>query len=183
MIRQLNKLKQFNFEKFFTWSIQTFYWILWKKKFTILRIDISYFLPFTSFSLLSCRTIMHKSLSNSPIILTQNRQWRTPVKKQWIPHPPYHVPDFHSIRPTRQFQVKKKKKKAGDEKTGEQKREGSSDRPSVHRYNVPLLRLLIPSPLARSSFGRSFYLQTERRALSKQPHYFRYGPVARVTVD
>lgn len=149
-----------------------------EKKFTISRIDISYFL--LSLSLLSCRTIMHKSLSNSPIILTKNKQWRTPVKKQWISHPPYHVPDFHSFRPTRQFQVKKK---VGDEKTGEQKREGSSDRPSVHRYNVPLLRLLIPFPLARSSFGRSFYLQTERRALSKQPHYFRYGPVARVTVD
>lgn len=131
MIRQLNKLKQFNFEKFFTWSIQTFYWILWKKKFTILRIDISYFLPFTSFSLLSCRTIMHKSLSNSPIILTQNRQWRTPVKKQWIPHPSYHVPDFHSIRPTRQFQVKKKKK-SGRWKDGRAKK--GKARVIDHRY-------------------------------------------------
>lgn len=39
---------------------------------------------------------------------------------------------------------KEKEGWGGDEKTGEQKREGSSDRPSVHRYNVPLLRLLVP---------------------------------------
>lgn len=152
-------------------------WILWKQNLLTNR----YFILFTSLSLLYCRTIVHKSLSNSPIILTQNRQWRTSVKKQWIPHPPYHVPDFHSLRSIRQFQVKKKKKRGM--KRREQKREGSSDRPSIHRYNVPLLRLLISSSLARCSFGHSFYLQTERRALSKQPHYFRYGPVARVIVD
>lgn len=84
-------------------------WILWKQNLLTNR----YFILFTSLSLLYCRTIVHKSLSNSPIILTQNRQWRTSVKKQWIPHPPYHVPDFHSLRSIRQFQVKKKKKKEG----------------------------------------------------------------------
>lgn len=43
-------------------------------------------------------------------------------------------------------------------KRREQKREGSSDRPSIHRYNVPLLRLLISS----SVLFRPFFLLANR---------------------